>query len=664
MDRDNALREVKARIPVTNYLQKSPKGNYCCPFCGSGNGRNKTGALKVYPETNTFHCFAAGCDKTGDVIDLYMNETGADYNTALSLLAAEIGITIDRDSSTHSQTHEKAARTDFNKLGAVNTGKEELEATEAATVDYTEYYRDCRDRLADPAAVTYLEARGIPIELAREYWLGFDPAADPANVPGNGTEKKLHPAARIIIPSNKAFYLGRAIDPEVPIAYQKINVKGSSPGIFNSRALYVPEVQEVFITEGAFDALSIIEAGAAAVALNSVDNVKIFLSQLEAKPTAATLIICLDVDPDNKTREKVEKQKAELEKGLQRLNIRFIEDDIISSYKDANERLQKDRQGLIDAIRGAVAAAAPKSEIDTFLEGIYTEKYKPVATGVKSLDKLLHGGFIPQTLILLGAEPGAGKTALATMIFENMARAGQPGIYFNLEMSKEQLLARSISRIAYQNNNWPLDALDVLQGYRQDAETRGVVEQAARIYEKEIGGLLHYNPDNIGTDLTAILKYIDTEGQKAVAAGKPAPNICVDYLQIMTGDGREDPAEMIKRAVAGLKGYATKYKAIVLAIMAQSRAANKSTEATQTAGRDTGALEYTADLQLQLIRENKDDDNEITLHVTKSRFTQCNMRDGAKFTFRGGQSLFLEAGDWTHADSSPFDEKPKKQLVI
>lgn len=653
MDRENALREVKARIPVTNYLQKSPKGNYCCPFCGSGNGRNKTGALKVYPETNTFHCFAAGCDKTGDVIDLYMNETGADYNTALSLLAAEIGITIDRgdssNSSTHSQTHEKAARTDLNKSGAVNTGKEESEATEAATVDYTEYYRDCRDRLADPAAVSYLEARGISIDTAREYWLGYDPAADPA---GAG-----HPAARIIIPTNRAHYVGRAIDPEVPAEYQKLNVKGSSPGIFNSRALYVPEVQEVFITEGAFDALSIIEAGAAALALNSADNVKILLSQLEAKPTAATLIICLDTDPDEKTRAKVEKQKAELEQGLQRLNINFIEADITGSYKDPNERLQKDRQGLIDAIRGAVAAAAPKSEIDTFLEGIYTEKYKPVATGIKSLDKLLHGGFIPQTLILLGAEPGAGKTALATMIFENMARAGQPGIYFNLEMSKEQLLARSVSRIAYQNNNWPLDALDVLQGYRQDAETRGVVEQAARIYEKEIGGLLHYNPDNIGTDLTAILKYIDTEAQKAVAAGKPAPNICIDYLQIMTGELREEPAEMIKRAVAALKGYATKYKAIVLAIMAQSRAANKSTEATQTAGRDTGALEYTADLQLQLIRENKDDDNEITLHVTKSRFTQCNMRDGAKFTFRGGQSLFLEAGGWTHADSSPFDEK-------
>ncbi len=631
MKREDALREVKARVPVTNYLEKAPKGNYCCPYCGSGTGKNKTGALKVYRDTNTFHCFAAGCDKTGDVIDLYQLQTGADYNTALALLAAEIGITIDREdssnSSTHSQTHKTPPKRDLNAAGAEIINKGNLKGAEAATeataADYTEYYKDCRERITDPAAVSYLEARGISLETAQAYYLGFDPAADPANAPGNSAKKKYHPAARIIIPATKSYYASRAISPEVPIAYQKLNVKGSKPAVFNSRALYVPEVQEVFITEGAFDALAIIEAGAAALALNSVDNVKILLSQLEAKPTAATLIICLDVDPDSNTRERVEKQKAILEQGLQRLDIRFIEADINGSYKDPNERLQRDRKGLIDAIRDAITAATPKSEIDTFLEVIYTEKYRPVPTGVKSLDRLLHGGFVPQTLVLLGAEPGAGKTALATMIFENMARAGHPAIYLNLEMSREQLLARSISRIAYINNNCTIDALDVLQGYRQDTQTQEVVEQAARIYEKKIGGLLHYNPDNIGTDVTEILQYIDTEAQKAVAAGRPAPNICIDYLQILTGDGREDPAEMIKRALAGLKGYASKYKAVVLAIMAQSRAANKSKEATQSAGRDTGALEYTADLQLQLIRENEENENEITLYVTKSRFTQC-----------------------------------------
>ena len=92
LDRDRARQEIRTRISCKDYLVKSKAGLYECPYCGSGNGPHGTGALKVY-DTNTWHCFA--CQKSGDVIDLFRRETGADYNTALSLMAQEIGITID-----------------------------------------------------------------------------------------------------------------------------------------------------------------------------------------------------------------------------------------------------------------------------------------------------------------------------------------------------------------------------------------------------------------------------------------------------------------------------------------------------------------------------------------------------------------------------------------
>ena len=100
MDRESAKREIKARVSCERYLEKSRGGLYCCPFCGSGHGKNATGAVKYYPDTNTICCFggcggdSGGKGKKYDVIDLYQKETGADYNTALSLLADEIGITI------------------------------------------------------------------------------------------------------------------------------------------------------------------------------------------------------------------------------------------------------------------------------------------------------------------------------------------------------------------------------------------------------------------------------------------------------------------------------------------------------------------------------------------------------------------------------------------
>lgn len=92
MDRETARQEVRSRISCKDYLTKSKSGLYDCPYCGSGSGPHGTGALKVY-DTNTWYCHA--CHKGGDVIDLYQRETGADYNTALSLLAQEIGVTID-----------------------------------------------------------------------------------------------------------------------------------------------------------------------------------------------------------------------------------------------------------------------------------------------------------------------------------------------------------------------------------------------------------------------------------------------------------------------------------------------------------------------------------------------------------------------------------------
>ena len=99
MERENAIREIRRRVKCTDYLTKSKSGLYCCPFCGSGDGPKETGGLKYYPDTNTWTCFACkgkGEPKySGDVFDLYQQATGADFNTALTLLAQEAGIVID-----------------------------------------------------------------------------------------------------------------------------------------------------------------------------------------------------------------------------------------------------------------------------------------------------------------------------------------------------------------------------------------------------------------------------------------------------------------------------------------------------------------------------------------------------------------------------------------
>lgn len=55
---------------IQEVTQKSKGTNqYICPLCNSGTGRNGTGAFTVYPENNSYFCFACGAN--GDIFNLY-----------------------------------------------------------------------------------------------------------------------------------------------------------------------------------------------------------------------------------------------------------------------------------------------------------------------------------------------------------------------------------------------------------------------------------------------------------------------------------------------------------------------------------------------------------------------------------------------------------------
>lgn len=709
MQREDARNEIRSRISCKQYLERSKSGLYCCPFCGSGKGNNATGALKLY-DSNTWTCFA--CQKSGDVIDLYQQATGADYPTAISLLAQEAGITIDAYRPTAAADFTAAGKTDPREgaqrndqrqgntepLPDANTAQRAAESPTEAAADYTDYYRACRSRLLDPEAGKpgreYLQRRGISTETAAAYFIGFDPAADPAGAPGEmGEAWKPHPCPRIIIPTSAAHYIGRSIDPNTPAAFAKMNParnKGAGPAaLFNGNALDAQDAQEIFVTEGAIDALSVIEAGAPAIGLNSAANAAALIDRLEARGTAATLILCLDND------ERGRKATATLIDGLQRLKISYAAADICGGRKDPNEALTADRQAFIaavaqareDAAEQAAAAreAAQRAEqerqrrtgagmVDTFLAEIRTRKYEPIPTGITDIDKALSGGFMRQWLVLLGAPPGAGKTALAQWIFEGMAQRGTTCLYINLEMSREQMLARSISRIAARNGD-KIKHIEVLQGYRWSMEQEDAVLTAADEYRREIAPHMIYNPDEITADLDSILQYIEQEAARAEAADLTAPIVVLDYLQVITGGPREDKADLIQRAISNLKGYAIRHNTVVFAIMAQNRESNRTGISSMESGRDTSNLEYGADLLLGLDftrclkrgggkakdELTPEDMNYKTLKIHKGRFSA----PGAQVDlFFSGETMTFDqlAPEFTEAHAA--DIKPKKASKI
>ena len=209
----------------------------------------------------------------GDIFTIYELEHDVDFGTALRALAEQLGTSVEPHST-------KPARKCPPAPSPVQSG--------SAPKDLSDYFAACRARLHDPAAVFFLSARGINIKTAETYGLGFDPKADPA-----GSHRC---CPRIIIPTNCFHYVARSIDPDAQPGCRTMNNLGVSPALFNRQALYAPGDEPVFVTEGAFDALSVIEAGGSAVALNSAANGRLLLNALRERPTNHPLLLCLDND--------------------------------------------------------------------------------------------------------------------------------------------------------------------------------------------------------------------------------------------------------------------------------------------------------------------------------------------------------------------------------
>ncbi|MCR4594210.1 MAG: replicative DNA helicase [Clostridiales bacterium] len=70
---------------------------------------------------------------------------------------------------------------------------------------------------------------------------------------------------------------------------------------------------------------------------------------------------------------------------------------------------------------------------------------KALSTGFSYLDKKLAGGLHKSDLVVIGARPGMGKTALALNMARNIAFAGKKVAFFSLEMANEQLAQRLLS---------------------------------------------------------------------------------------------------------------------------------------------------------------------------------------------------------------------------
>ena len=613
MKREDARKDINGR-PLTDFVplersRKAGRGMYVCPVCGSGKGRNGTGAFHIYPDSNRVMCFSGkGCfsDKGEDTLGALRIIWQCEETEALE----RAGYSLDYEAPAPAhQEHKK------------NTEHQEHKPE----ADYTFFYRKWHQDLKEsPEALEYLHGRGITDDSIERFNLGYC-----GTWKHSKAGEQVPSTKRIIIPRTKGTYTARRIDKpanELEAQYVK-QVQGRQKDLFNLEALDGAETP--IICEGELDAISLYQAGAASVVgIGTTTNAGTLLEEAKKHPEAV-FILALDNDPDkedgsNPGKEAQKKLAADMKAaGLEVLSIDPAK--IYGEAKDGNEAFTKDPERLgkvIAYLQGkAQEMKAGRDEereaelrkrtgegmLEAFLLSVTDNEartFEPIPTGITDIDRALEGGFIRGTLVTLGAPPAMGKTALSQWIFENIAtgKDGKPGhdvLYINLEMSREQLLARSLSRIAWKYEKKDFSALEVLRGYAWTDEQREAITQAAARYKADIAPHFIYNPDGVTNNIDSILTAMEAETARLKAQGKPAPLVCIDYLQLVDS-GERDAIEGMKGVIFKLKDFAKRENTVVFVIIANNRASNKTGTVDMESGRDTSAIEYSGDFMLGL----------------------------------------------------------------
>jgi replicative DNA helicase len=225
-----------------------------------------------------------------------------------------------------------------------------------------------------------------------------------------------------------------------------------------------------------------------------------------------------------------------------------------------------------------------------------------VPTGFHDLDART-SGLQPGDLIIVAGRPSMGKTAFSMNIAENVAiETGLPVAVFSMEMGGAQLVMRMLGSVGR------LDQHILRTGKLGDEDWQKLTYAIGKLSDAPM--YIDETPALTALELRARARRL------ARQHGGKLGLIVIDYLQLMSGSGRNDnrTAELgeISR---GLKGLAKELQVPVIALSQLSRAVEQRTDKRPMMSdlRESGAIEQDADLIIFMYREAYYKPDEIDL---------------------------------------------------
>jgi replicative DNA helicase len=255
-------------------------------------------------------------------------------------------------------------------------------------------------------------------------------------------------------------------------------------------------------------------------------------------------------------------------------------------------------QGFAQAMKVALDMAANAYQRDGKLSG--------TATGLRDLDAKM-GGLQRSDLIIVAGRPGMGKTALATNIAYNVAKAYESQVqadgtmkavnggvvgFFSCEMSAEQLATRILAEQT---------------GISSSLIRRGGITQSEfdkiRDYTIELQHLPLYVDETGGLSISQL-----TARARRLKRQKGLDLIVVDYIQLLQGSGKrgnDNRVQEVTEITTSLKALAKELNIPVIALSQLSRQVESRDDKHPQLSdlRESGSIEQDADVVMFVYRE-------------------------------------------------------------
>jgi replicative DNA helicase len=323
------------------------------------------------------------------------------------------------------------------------------------------------------------------------------------------------------------------------------------------------------------------------------------IQQHGATPVDISVLSALSMNTAN-TANALQYATLVREKAQQRKLISVASEIVDEAYKPTD-----DVGVLIDQAEARINSITDERSYDTVshitellmneanileVRGETRGEFNGITTGYHALDKLVQG-LQPGSMNILGARPGAGKTAFALGVLTHVgAVVNRPALFFSLEMSRQEITERILA------STGRINSTKLRTGDLNEADWNRTHD--AFTY---LGGAQIFIDDNPGLttmDVRARARRIKQQhGDLGI--------VVIDYLQLMSSRGRYESRQTeVAEMSRNLKMLARELETPILALSQLSRKAEDRQDKKPLMSdlRESGSLEQDADIVMFIHR--------------------------------------------------------------